>query len=69
MVEVARQFRKHPTRSEEMLWEALRHKNLSGIKVRRQQPIGPFVVDFYVSSHRLVIEVDGGVHATQQEAD
>lgn len=37
-VETARQFRKEPTRSEHILWQALRGKKLDGIKFRRQQP-------------------------------
>jgi very-short-patch-repair endonuclease len=69
MVETARQFRKSPTISEEILWQELRGRKLYGIKFRRQQPIGPFVVDFYASSLRLVIEVDGGIHENQREAD
>ena len=40
MVEIAREFRKEPTKSEAILWEALRGKKLDGIKFRRQQPVG-----------------------------
>ena len=69
MVETARQFRKEPTKSEHILWQALRGKKLDGIKFRRQQPIGNFVVDFYNSVYRLVIEVDGSIHDNQGEAD
>ena len=69
MLEAARDFRKNPTSSEALLWEALRAKKLNGIKFRRQQPIGPFVVDFYAPALRLVVEVDGSVHDQQQEAD
>ena len=69
MIEVAREFRKEPTPSEKILWDALRGKKLDGIKFRRQQPIGYFVVDFYNSVHRLVIEVDGPIHQVQKEAD
>ncbi|MEJ5241101.1 MAG: DUF559 domain-containing protein [Anaerolineales bacterium] len=69
MVEIAREFRKNPTPSEAILWQALRGKQLDGVKFRRQQPIGPFVVDFYAPSHRLIVEVDGGVHETQREKD
>ncbi len=69
MVEVAREFRKEPTKSEHILWQALRGKKLDGLKFRRQQPIGPFVVDFYNSSYRLVIEVDGPIHDFQKRAD
>lgn len=69
MLEAARDFRKNPTSSEALLWEALRAKKPNGIKFRRQQPIGPFVVDFYAPALRLVVEVDGYVHDQQQEAD
>ena len=40
-----------------------------GRKFRRQAPIGGFIVDFYCSQERLVIEVDGSIHETQREAD
>lgn len=69
MLEIARQFRKEPTKSESILWQALRGKKLDGVKFRRQQPIGYFVVDFYNSTYRLVVEVDGPIHANQVEAD
>jgi very-short-patch-repair endonuclease len=69
MIDVARTFRKEPTRSEAVLWEALRRKQLDGYKFRRQQPIGPFVVDFYCAEARLIVEVDGAIHEQQQEAD
>ena len=69
MTEVARQFRKEPTPSENILWQALRGRKLEGRKFRRQQPIGAFIVDFFCGAERLIVEVDGGVHDSQQEAD
>lgn len=69
MLEIARGFRKEPTKSEAILWQALRGKKLDGIKFRRQQPVGYFIVDFYNSVYRLVVEVDGSVHDTQVELD
>ena len=69
MTEVARQFRKEPTPSEKILWEALRGCKLEGRKFRRQQPIGTFIVDFFCGTERLIVEVDGDIHALQQEAD
>ena len=41
------------------MWERLRHLD---VRVRRQAPIGPYVVDFACLRAKLVIEVDGGVH-------
>jgi len=69
MIELAREFRKEPTKGEKVLWQALRGKKLDGHKFRRQQPIGYFVVNFYNSVHRLVVEVDGSIHEFQKEAD
>ena len=69
MVEAARESRKAPTASEHILWQALRGKRLDGLKFRRQQPIGPFVVDFYNSVYRLVVEIDGPIHEFQKYTD
>ena len=73
----AREMRKAPTRSEALLWAQLRGRRASrypkgwklGPRVRRQHPLWPFVVDFFVASHKLVIEVDGGIHRFQREHD
>jgi very-short-patch-repair endonuclease len=35
---------------------------MEGIAFRRQQPIGPFVVDFFCPNAKLIVEVDGGQH-------
>lgn len=69
MVTIVREFRKQPTKSEAILWKALRGKKLDGVKFRRQQPIGPFVVDFFAPAFRLILEVDGPIHANQIQAD
>jgi very-short-patch-repair endonuclease len=42
---------------------------MSGMKFRRQHPIGPFFADFACVSAKLVIEIDGEHHADQVEAD
>src|SRR3989338_132664 len=59
----ARILRRSSTKAEEILWEILRKKNLSGHKFRRQHPIGPYVVDFYCAKKQLGIELDGSIHA------
>ena len=69
IVDAASEQRKKPTKSEKILWDALRGKKLAGVKFRRQQPVGAYIADFYSSAYRLVIEVDGGIHEFQQEAD
>ena len=67
MVQVARDFRKQLTHSEGILWQHLRGRKLAGVKFRRQQNIGPFVVDFCAPSLRLIIEVDGPAHNALEE--
>ncbi|MBF0158225.1 MAG: DUF559 domain-containing protein [Magnetococcales bacterium] len=67
-VEVARSLRRELTPTEEVLWRALRASK-RGYKVRRQQPMGPFIVDFFVPQARLVIEIDGSVHELQQQQE
>src|SRR3954463_15472446 len=42
----AKRLRKEGTAAEEMIWKALRARKLAGLKFRRQQPMGPFVLDF-----------------------
>ena len=46
---------------EVLLWRILRRQR-NGPKFRRQHPIGPYVLDFYVASLKLGIEIDGVAH-------
>jgi very-short-patch-repair endonuclease len=59
----ARKQRKAMSYPEVLLWQRLRSKN-SGLHFRKQHPIGPYTADFYYAPKRLVIEVDGQIHAT-----
>ena len=65
----AKALRNQATDAERHLWESLRAKRTGGMKFRRQQPLGPYVVDFVNFEARLVIEVDGGQHASAEEQD
>jgi len=56
-----RALRREMTLPEGLLWQALRQRP-SGLKFRRQHPIGRCIVDFYCPSAKLVIEVDGESH-------
>jgi len=56
-----KQLRNEPTQPEWLLWQELKGSKL-GYKFRRQQGIGPYVVDFYCSEIKLVVEVDGDTH-------
>src|SRR5208282_931653 len=59
----ARRWRKNSTPAERKLWRYLRSRSLGGFKFVRQEPIGPYVVDFICREKRLVVEVDGRQHA------
>jgi very-short-patch-repair endonuclease len=60
----ARQMRGNPTPAERKLWyEFLQHLPL---RVRRQCPLEGYIADFYIHEHRLIIEVDGKSHATEE---
>ena len=65
----ARRLRHNQTEAEHRLWSRLRARQLCEAKFRRQHPIGPFIADFCCLERRLVIELDGGQHAAQAEAD
>jgi very-short-patch-repair endonuclease len=61
--ERARRLRSDATDAERALWRRLRSRSLDGHKFVRQEPIGPYTVDFICREARLIIEVDGGQHA------
>ena len=63
----ARALRANMTEAETILWERLRRKGILNVKFRRQQVIEGFIVDFYCESVKLVIEVDGSVHDTENQ--
>ena len=69
MTEIARQLRRESTKSESILWEALRNRQLDGYKFKRQQTIGSFVVDFFCASESLIVEIDGSIHDLQKDLD
>lgn len=58
----AQQLRKSMTRAEQIVWEYLK-ANYREYHFRRQHPLDVYVVDFYSHSLRLVIEIDGMIHA------
>ncbi|MBK8943012.1 MAG: DUF559 domain-containing protein [Polyangiaceae bacterium] len=61
-------FRKAPTLTEAQLWLALRGCRL-GTPFRRQVVLGRYIVDFLAPRAKLVVEVDGEVHAHRVAAD
>lgn len=65
----AKNLRKSSTDAERLLWNHLRMKQMKGLKFRRQQPIDNYIVDFVCLENRLIIEVDGGQHASERIKD
>ena len=64
-----RELRNNPTEAERVLWRQLSARKIAGVRFNRQVDVGPFIGDFVSRSARLVIEVDGGQHGEQAEAD
>jgi very-short-patch-repair endonuclease len=65
----SRRLRRGPTEAERLLWALLRSRRLAEHKFRRQVVLGPFIVDFCCFEKRLIVELDGGQHASQTEKD
>ncbi|KGO91432.1 hypothetical protein Q766_17780 [Flavobacterium subsaxonicum WB 4.1-42 = DSM 21790] len=68
LIQHSKNNRKEPTKSEALVWNALRNKNL-GLKFRRQHAIGIYIADFVCLEKRLIIEIDGGYHNTKDQIE
>jgi very-short-patch-repair endonuclease len=55
-------LRKSQTEAEMALWQKLRDKVFMDCKFYRQYGIGEYIADFYCPQHKLVIEIDGSQH-------
>lgn len=65
----AKELQCHPTPAERVLWEAIKGRQLNGLRFRQQHAVGPVVLDFSCPSCKLAIDVDGGIHDEQVEQD
>ena len=65
-LELARQFRKNPTESEDVVWQMLRNRQIKNLKWRRQQVIDGFIADFYCAELNVVLEIDGPIHDNEE---
>jgi very-short-patch-repair endonuclease len=66
---LAKNLRKRSTDAERSLWRHLRSKQIEGLKFKRQEPIGKYIVDFVCSEKSIVIEVDGGQHSESVDSE
>ncbi len=63
----AKDLRKHMTKEERRLWyDCLKQLPIT---VNRQKVIGQYIVDFYCAAARLIIELDGSQHFTEEQQD
>ncbi|WP_292578838.1 MULTISPECIES: DUF559 domain-containing protein [unclassified Mesorhizobium] len=63
VIKRARSLRRNMTEGELKLWSELKEfRRLYGLHVRKQAPIGLYIVDFVLHEKGLVIEVDGEHH-------
>jgi very-short-patch-repair endonuclease len=65
----ARSLRREQTPAERRLWGYLRGRRQAGAKLVRQRPIGPYVADFVCREARLIVEVDGGTHWSDEQLE
>ncbi len=62
----SQKLRKSMTDAERRLWTRIRGKQLRNLQFYRQKIIGEYIVDFYCPKAKLVIELDGGQHYTEE---
>ena len=65
LIRRAQELRRTMTDSERRLWHCLRHREF-GFRFRRQVPIGGYIADFACPAARIVIELDGGQHGSDE---
>ncbi|HVT01337.1 MAG TPA: endonuclease domain-containing protein [Patescibacteria group bacterium] len=58
----SKKLRLNQTNEEKILWEKLRNRQMFGLKFRRQQSIGEYIVDFVAYENKIIIELDGNRH-------
>ncbi len=64
----AKSLRTNQTEAEQRLWYHLRAHRFMDMKFKRQKPLGRYIVDFICMEQRLIVELDGGQHQTEQAA-
>jgi very-short-patch-repair endonuclease len=62
----ARALRRNSTDAEKIVWSGLRDQRLNGAGFRRQVPIENYIADFVCHAAKLVVELDGGQHFSDQ---
>ncbi len=66
LLQQAKRMRSQPTEAERTLWKYLKGNQL-GAHFRQQHPIFDYIPDFVCLSRRLIIELDGDYHLTEEQ--
>lgn len=66
LLPLAKRMRREPTEAEAKLWSMLRGQRLGGLKFKRQEQLGDYIVDFVCFGARMIVEADGGQHAENE---
>jgi very-short-patch-repair endonuclease len=69
LIPLAKSLRRRTTDTEQVLGQQLKAKRLDGLKFRRQQPIGTYIVDFVCFERKIIIELDGSQHALRSKTE
>ena len=64
--ERAKQLRKNMTVAEKKLWKYLKENKILGYRFKAQHPINRFIADFYCHMAKLVVEIDGEIHESEE---
>jgi 5-methyltetrahydrofolate--homocysteine methyltransferase len=62
-------MRHAPAATEKIFWNEVRDRKLGGFKFKRQNLIGPYIVDYICLEKKLIVELDGVLHAGRIEYD
>jgi leucyl-tRNA synthetase len=63
----AKENRQNKTEAEDILWQALRNRQIDNCKFRRQHPVAGYIPDFVCLEKKLIIEIDGAYHNGEEQ--
>ena len=69
LVHFSKKNRRAGILSEVLFWQQVHKGKFFGINFNRQKIIGNYIVDFYVPSLSLIIEIDGSSHINKEAYD
>lgn len=69
LISLTKEKRKAGILSEVLFWKMVRNRSFHRIDFDRQRIIGNYIVDFYVKTLGLVVEIDSTSHEQKEEYD